>query len=79
MSKCCIEISESERLVLFEFLNRILVDKYAELAGGLFEDISEEEVLCIIKCQLEKKMTEPLRSDYKEMLREAREEVRKNY
>ncbi len=49
MSKYCIEMSDSEMLVFFEFLHRILNDKYEELAGSLFEDISEEDVLCIIK------------------------------
>ena len=49
MSKYSIEISDSETLVFFEFLHRILNDKYEELAGSLFEDISEEDVLYIIK------------------------------
>ncbi len=37
MSKNIIEISDSEKLVLFEFLNRIINDKYDELSGDLFE------------------------------------------
>ena len=50
--KNIIEISDSEKLVLFEFLNRIINDKYDELSGDLFEDISEEHVLSTILCQL---------------------------
>ena len=79
MSKNIIEISDSEKLVLFEFLNRIINDKYDELSGDLFEDISEEHVLSTILCQLEKTMTEPLNQDYKELLLEAREDVRNHY
>ena len=79
MSKYCIEMSDSEMLVFFEFLYRILNDKYEELAGSLFEDISEEDVLCIIKSQMDKEMTEPLSPDYKELLLKAREDVRNNY
>ena len=79
MSKYSIEISDSETLVFFEFLHRILNDKYEELAGSLFEDISEEEVLRIIKSQLDREMTEPLSPDYKELLLKAREDVRNNY
>ena len=79
MCKHCIEISDSERLVLFEFLHRILNDKYDEMAGSLFEDVSEEEVLCIIKSQLDKEMTEPISPNYGELLLKAREDVRNNY
>lgn len=79
MSKNIIEISDSEKLVLFEFLNRIINDKYDELSGDLFEDISEEHVLSTILCQLEKTMTEPLNQDYKELLLKAREDVRNHY
>ena len=79
MCKHFIEISDSERLVLFEFLHRILNDKYDELAGSLFEDVSEEEVLCIIKSQLDKEMTEPISPNYRELLLKAREDVRNNY
>lgn len=79
MSKYCIEMSDSEMLVFFEFLHRILNDKYEELAGSLFEDISEEDVLCIIKSQMDKEMTELLSPDYKELLLKAREDVRNNY
>ena len=79
MSKYSIEISDSETLVFFEFLHRILNDKYEELAGSLFEDNSEEEVLCIIKSQLDREMTEPLSPDYKELLLKAREDVRNYY
>ncbi len=79
MSKNIIEISDSEKLVLFEFLNRIINDKYDELSGDLFEDISEEHVLSTILCQLEKTMTEPLNPDYNELLLKAREDVRNHY
>lgn len=79
MSKNIIEISDSEKLVLFEFLNRIINDKYDELSGDLFEDISEEHVLSTILCQLEKTMTELLNPDYKELLLKAREDVRNHY
>ena len=79
MSKNIIEISDSEKLVLFEFLNRIINDKYDELSGDLFEVISEEHVLSTILCQLEKTMTEPLNPDYKELLLKAREDVRNHY
>lgn len=79
MSKNIIEISDSEKLVLFEFLNRIINDKYDELSGDLFEDISEEHVLSTILCQLEKTMTEPLNPDYIELLLKAREDVRNHY
>ncbi|MBP3232902.1 MAG: hypothetical protein J6M65_00555 [Eubacterium sp.] len=79
MNKTIIELTDSERLVLFEFLSRIIDDEYDKYRGFLFDDISEEEVLCIIKCQLEKIMVEPNYSNYHEILLTAREEIRKKY
>ena len=79
MNKHSIELSDSERLVLFEFLSRIIDDEYGNIADKLFEDISEEYVLCTIKCQLEKAMLEPKKGNYNELVLQARETVRKNY
>ncbi len=79
MSKHTIELTDSERLVLFEFICRIIDDRYHEPAGTLFEDIAEEHVLCTIKCQFEKEMIEPLYPNYGELVQKAREDVRKNY
>ena len=40
MNKHSIELSDSERLVLFEFLSRIIDDEYESIADKVFEDVS---------------------------------------
>ena len=66
-----LELTQSEALVLFEWLTR--VDSSHELP---FEDPSEQQVLWILEGKLEHLLVEPLASNYRELLAEARKKVR---
>ena len=44
-----------------------------------FEDIAEQYVLWSIECQLEKELVEPHTDNYSELIKQARNTVRKNY
>ncbi len=72
MDKINIELSKEEALVLFEFLNK--------LSNGQtvvqYEDKSEEQVLAIIECILEKSLDEPFSKNYLELLQKAREKIK---
>ena len=67
-----IEVTNDEAIVLFEFLARF--NESDDL--NRFEDQSEQRVLWDIECILEKELSEPFRSDYKEILKKSRETVR---
>ena len=71
--KVTIELTNSEALVLFDFLAR-----FNEHDDFLFEDAVERKVLWDIESTLEKSLIEPLRSDYRLLVKQAREEVRNN-
>ncbi len=71
--KITIQLTNSEALVLFDFFAR-----FSELDDFLFEDPVERKVLWDIESTLEKSLIEPLRSDYRLLVKQAREEVRNN-
>jgi len=71
--KVTIELTNSEALVLFDFLAR-----FDERDDLLFEDPVERKVLWDIESTLEKSLIEPLRSDYRLLVKQAREEMRNN-
>ena len=66
-----IELTQAQKLVLFEFLSRSMEDKSLAII-----DQAEEEVLSIILAKLEKQLSEPFRPDYKTILANARLIVR---
>lgn len=65
-------LSRDEALVLFEWLARTGADEQP----AVFEDQAEQRVLWDLEAVLEKHLTEPLRSDYRELLEAARARVR---
>jgi len=71
--KVTVELTNSEALVLFDFLAR-----FNEYDDFLFEDPVERKVLWDVESTLEKSLIEPLRSDYRLLVKQAREEVRHN-
>lgn len=71
-----ISLSQSEALVLFEFLSR-----FSESGRLVVDDQAEERVLWDVCCLLERDFVGPLRVDglgahYRDLLRKAREDVR---
>ena len=67
-----IRLTKDEAIVLFEFLGRF----NERDRDALFEDQAEQRVLWDIECILEKRLAEPFRADYPEIVRRARERVR---
>jgi len=63
--KVTIELSKEEAIVFFEFLARF--NESDDLRG--FEDQAEKRVLWNIACILEKNLSEPLRADYQELVK----------
>ena len=72
-TKLMLQLSRAEALVLFEFLARC-----EEAERFSFDDEAEQSVVWLIQAQLERQLTEPLQPDYKDLLREARNAVRKD-
>ena len=66
-------LTEAEAVVLHDLLYRISGKK------EYFEDIAEQYVLWSIECQLEKELVEPHTDNYSELIKQARNTVRKNY
>lgn len=66
-----IELNKDEILILHDFLYRISKNE------PYFEDIAEQQVLWHIEAQLEKELVGPSMSDYVEMIKKARETVKK--
>jgi len=67
-----IELSKNEAIVFFEFLGR-----FNNIENNpAFEDQSEQRILWDIECILEKKLSEPFRKDYLEIVKLARKNVR---
>ncbi|WP_421764860.1 hypothetical protein [Ekhidna sp.] len=67
-----IELSNEEALVLFELLSRISnADTKLD-----FVDQAEQRVLWNLEAELEKQLTVPLLTNYKEQLEAARNELR---
>jgi hypothetical protein len=69
--KVNIELSNSEALILFEFLSRFRDNEKLEIV-----DQAEERVLWDILSDLETKLTDPFKPNYLELLEKARNEVR---
>ncbi len=69
--KVRIELTGDEALVLFELLSR-----YSDSEALAIEDQAEQRVLWNLLCELEKVLVEPLRPEYAELLRRARERLR---
>ncbi len=67
-----LEITKDESLVLFEFLSRFNQVEYKEI----FEDQAEQKTLWILEGQLEKQLVEPFKPDYKDIISEARKQIR---
>lgn len=67
-----IGFSRDQALVLFEWLARTGTGEQP----AAFEDQAEQRVLWDMEAALEKHLTEPLRSDYRELLEAARGRVR---
>jgi hypothetical protein len=67
-----IKFNKEEAIVLFEFLSRLNEKENKEL----FEDQSEEKMLWLLEGQLEKILVEPFMPNYREILLEARNQIR---
>jgi len=67
-----LEITKDESLVLFEFLSRFNQSEHKEI----FEDQAEQKTLWILEGQLEKQLVEPFKPDYKDIINEARKQIR---
>lgn len=75
-----INLTANESVVLFEFLYRITKNEKSEkILDTIIEDESEKTVLCNILCDLEKNLVEPCYPNYKEILKTARESIKKSY
>lgn len=68
-----IELTHAEAVVLSDLLYRISEKE------EYFEDIAEQYVLWKIEAQLDKALTEPFFENYKEIIEQNRDIVRKNY
>jgi hypothetical protein len=66
-----IELSPDEALVLFEFLSR-----FSDTGSLAVEDPAEEQALVRLLGLLEKRLAEPFRPDYRELVRQARDRLR---
>ena len=66
-----IVLSQNEALVLFEFLSR-----FSDSGRLAVDDQAEERVLWDVCALLERDLVDPLRPNYGELLRKAREDVR---
>ena len=67
-----ISITKDEALVLFEFLVRFNKTVRSEI----FDDQAEQKTLWILEAQLEKQLLEPFKSDYIQIITEARKRIR---
>ncbi len=71
-NKTTIELTKNESIVLFDFLSRF----NDNLSKEFIEDQAEERVLYDLECMLEKHLVEPSKSEYNEIVKNARNEVR---
>lgn len=65
-------ISKDEALVLFAFLARFNEAEHSDI----FKDQSEQKTLWILEGQLENQLAEPFIPDYKDIINEARDNIR---
>lgn len=70
--KVNIELTKEEAIVLFEFLGRFNEDD----DSSRFEDQAEQRVLWNIESSLEKKLSEPLRAYFQDIVSKSRERLR---
>ena len=64
--------TKDEALVLLEFLARFNEEEHP----NIFEDQAEQKTLWILQGQLEKQLVEPFKSNYKVIIKEARNRIR---
>lgn len=64
--------TKDEALVLFEFLARFNETEHSDI----FEDQAEQKTLWVLQGQLEKQLAEPFKSDYKDIIKKARNRIR---
>lgn len=69
MSKITLKLSQSEALVLFDWLARFNED----MNGGM--DEAEQRILFDLESQLESILPEPLANDYKMLIEQAKNEI----
>lgn len=69
------ELSKEEAIVLFDWLTRFNEIENIEL----FNDESEKRVLFDMESLLERELTEPLKSNYLEILLKARNKLKEGY
>lgn len=67
-----LRLTRAQALVLFEWLARV-----SESGTLQYEDPAEQDVLWELEAQLERTLTEPLASNYSELLDAARREVKR--
>lgn len=72
LQKINLTITKDEALVLFEFLSRFNQAEHSDI----FDDQAEQKTLWILEGQLEKQLVEPFRPDYKDLINEARKNLR---
>lgn len=70
--KVSIELSKKEAIVLFEFLAKFNKSK----DSNIFDDQSEQRVLWNLESDLEKALSEPFKSNYSDIVKDARDSVR---
>lgn len=66
-----LELTHDEALVLFDFLSR-----FSDKEVLAIEDQAEERALWNLQCVMEKLLVEPFRSDYGELVQQARDRLR---
>lgn len=65
-----IDLTDDQALVLFELLARFEVEEHVPEGHP-----SEAVVLADISCQLERRLSEPLKADYRTLVSEAQERI----
>jgi hypothetical protein len=69
-----LELNDDQALVFFEWLARTDEKGFAPV-----DDAAEELVLWCLHGQLEKTLSEPFRSNYRELVQQARERVKASF
>ncbi|MCM0674845.1 hypothetical protein NCC78_09095 [Micromonospora phytophila] len=69
-----VRLSHDEALVLFEWLSR--TDELTNDFGDLVEDQAEQRALWNLTCLLERVLVEPVRSEHRELVEQARSRLR---
>jgi hypothetical protein len=71
LSDTSVRLAPDEALVLFEFLQR-----FSDTGRLIIEDQAEQRALWNLCCELERRLVEPFRPDYRELLAQARSRLR---